>query len=92
MNGQALDGGFVLFFRQAQACSADVCSWCRSLVTWTILIGAWGTCRRRRFLHCMLKISFLSLLDARPTLACVHEVCELWPWALLYAFIVVPSR
>ena len=40
----------------------------------------------------MLKISFLSLLDARPTLACVHEVCELWPWALLYAFIVVPSR
>ena len=29
VNGQALDGGFVLFFRQAQACSADVCSWCR---------------------------------------------------------------
>ena len=40
----------------------------------------------------MLKFSFLSLLDARPTLACVHDVCELWPWALFYAFIVVPSK
>ena len=37
---------------------------------------------RSWFLHCMLEFSFfsfkpLSLLDARPTLACVHEVCEL---------------
>ena len=37
---------------------------------------------RSWFLHCMLEFSFfsfkpLSLLDARPTLACVHDVCEL---------------